>query len=324
MRLNPRARSCLILVPLALGLPGCLGATADGPSAPVERLGQQRFPRAVQDPTPRVERAYFEGGLPRWDSRSLSGAGIDACGGSDAERQPRARLARPLVVERRCPDPRQPGRARRSLVGFDAQTRPVWERPLVFRSNEVEIEQWLIGATPRALVLSSLEVWSPASGETLEPAPVHQAAGRPVPDHHFSTSALYLPATREWLAFEAEVTLVRRTGGIHRVDRAAGRRLWSPVSATLLGTYDRVEAMAPGADGRFALLALRQETRGPSSVAVAVLDARTGERLFEERHGSGRTCSEPDVVPGDGGHFAFSYRDDAAAENVLVHYRVRP
>ena len=141
----------------------------------------------------------------------------------------------------------------------------------MFRSNEVEIEQWLIGATPRALVLSSLEVWSPASGETLEPAPVHQAAGRPVPDHHFSTSALYLPATREWLAFEAEVTLVRRTGGIHRVDRAAGRRLWSPVSATLLGTYDRVEAMAPGADGRFALLALRQETRGPSSVAVAVL-----------------------------------------------------
>jgi hypothetical protein len=291
----------------------------------VERLGQQRFP--LPDPSlvgPRVERAYFEGGAPCWDQRPLSGAGLDPCDGPAEARLPRARLARPLVVERRCPVKGQPGRTRRSLVGFDAQERPVWERALVFRSNEVEIEQWLIGAEPHALVLSDLEVWSPRSGQTLVPAPVHQVGGRPVPDHNFATSALYLAATREWLAFEADVTLVRRSGGIHRISPSGERRLWSPVTATLFGTYDRVEAMAPAPGGRLALLALRQETRGASSVAVAVLDLQSGQRVFEERFGTGRPCSAPDVVPGDDGHFAFSYRDDGAGEHVLVHYLVRP
>ena len=195
-----------VLLPLGalLAQPACGDARHDGPVRRVERLEERRMPFPDPPTTPaepRVDRAYFDADQLRWDGSLVTERPAQDC---PAEGRPlparRAHLARPRVDERRCPDPRAGQRLRKSLLGFDAQGRPSWERPLALRSGDAELEQWLIGATPEALVLSSLEVWSPSTGATVVPAPTHQAGGRAVPDHSFSTSALYLPASREVLA----------------------------------------------------------------------------------------------------------------------------
>ena len=124
--------------------------------------------------------------------------------------------------------------------------------------------------------------------------------------------------------FRADVTLLRREGGIYRIGLDTGRKeLWLPVSATLLGTYDRVESMVASDDGRLAVLGLCHDVRGPASVGVAVYDLATRKRLFAGRFCGGRaSCSAPQVVAGADGHFAFAYRDDSAREHVLTHYRM--
>lgn len=325
--------ACLhVVLAVALLVPYGCSRAAVGTAASVVRVSELRIPfpdPPTAAPEPRVDRPYFEDdGRLRWDGGRVDEPPLRACAEAEPGRLApprRAVLARPRVDERRCPEPGGGRRLRKTLVGFDAQGRVSWERPLVFRSGDVEIEQWLIGATPEALVLSDLEVWSPATGETLVPAPTHLAGARPVPDHHFSTSALYLPASGALLAFQADVTLVRREGGVYRIALDTGRKeLWLPVSATLTGTYDRVETMAQSRDGRFVLLGLRQEVRGPSSVAVALHDLKTAALAFEERFGDGHSCSDPQVLAGADGHFAFAYRDDNARAHVLVLYRVAP
>lgn len=194
----------------------------------------------------------------------------------------------------------------------------------MFQSGDVEIEQWLIGATPEALILSNLEVWSPWTGETVLPARTHAVGGRVIPDFNFSTCGVYLSARREALVFEADVTLLRRQGGVYRIRLDTGHKeLWLPVSTTLLGSYDRVESMA-SLDDRFAVFGLRQEVRGPTPVGVAVHDLATRERVFNERLCAGYTCADPQVVAGHDGHFALAYRDQKAQEHVLIHYRVMP
>lgn len=314
-------------------LDACAGEAVQ-PAPKVVRLDERRIPFPDPPDVPpglRVERPYFDAANRlQWDDDTIAERPLSPCptaAAPSARPAPprRSLLARPRVDERRCPETRARRPWRKLLVGFDAQGRQSWERPLVYRSGEIELEQWLIGATPEALVLSSLEVWSPATGETLVPARVHDAAGRPVPDVNFTGSALYLAKTREVLLFEAEVTLLKREGGLYRIALDTGRKeLWLPIEATLLGTYDRVEAMALSRDGRLALLGLRQRVRGATPVSVAVYDLTTRERVFEERMGFDHVCSEPQVVAGDDGQFAFAYRDDNAREHVLVRYRVQP
>jgi hypothetical protein len=191
------------------------------------------------------------------------------------------------------------------------------------RSGNAEFDLWLISATPDALILSNLEVWSPATGETLVQARMHSAGPRQAPDHQYSTSALFLPETREMLVFKADVTLFRREGGVYRIGLDTGRKeLWLPVSATLLGTYTRVETMALSLDGRFAIFGLSQEARPSTWVGVAVYDLATRDRLFFERLGSGHLCSAPQVLTGADGHFALAYRDENTRHHVLKHYRL--
>jgi hypothetical protein len=196
---------------------------------------------------------------------------------------------------------------------------------LAFQTGDVEIEQRLIGTTPDALVLSDLEVWSASTGETLVPARTHEEAGRRIPDFAFFYSATYLPSRREMLVFHADVTLVRREGGVYRIQLETGRQeLWLPVATTLLGSYDEVESMAVLED-RFAIFGLRSTARDLNSVEVAVYDVATGVRVFSQRLCglfTLTTCSEPRVLAGRGGRFAVTYRNDTTEEHVLLHYRL--
>jgi hypothetical protein len=236
----------------------------------------------------------------------------------------RTALHAPRVDEYACRPGARP-RAERLLVGVSGLGAVAWRRPLVYPSGASPIDLALAGATPGALVLSDLEVVSPTTGETIVPPRTRaiEGEGRAVPVESVQGPAAYLPSSGAVLYFEADVTLVRRDGGLFRVDPRSGvRTLLLPVTADLLGRYDRVESIAPTDDGRFAVLGRRRSTRGPSSVSVAVLDLASGRLVFEETHGDGHACFDAQVVVGTGGLFTFTYRDDTLARRVVVEYRL--
>jgi hypothetical protein len=328
----------LALLPLLVVLAG--EAVAGSPLA-VRELGRTAvaFPDPPgRDPTPRVHQAYFDVG----DVLRLSDVPVHATptGGCDTDPPQRGpggvvlrprttRMLAPRVDERRCTVTQADGRTATeiTLLGLDHAGRVTWQRALGFRSGSHLIDQHLIGATRDGLVLSSLEVWSPETGEVLLPAPTRPAGSeaRSVPRWAFAGSALFFPARREFLVFEADVTLTRRRGGLYRVRADAdSRELILPVAAGLSGAYDRVEAMASLADGRHVALAQRREFRGPTPVSLAVLDLETRRLVFRAEHGKGSVCDDPTLAVGRDGHVGFAYRDQTARQHVLVHYRMLP
>lgn len=186
-----------------------------------------------------------------------------------------------------------------------------------------------MGSGPQGIVLNNLTVLSPRTGETVSPPPAHPVGTerRPVPDHDLAQAAIYLPglpARRAFLLFEADVTLVRREGGLFLLDPATGRKeLLREVSTTLLGGYWRVEDMVPSEDGRLLFLAQKLAVRGPGGVSFAVFDLRERRLVFEERFGEDHFCRDPKVVLGPQGSVGFSYLDETTARRHLIHYRVR-
>jgi hypothetical protein len=279
------------------------------------------FPDAsTQPPVPRVDRPYFDAdGRLRWDDRVVRGG---RSGGCDW----RTRLRAPRVDERRCPRAVGPG-TEATLVGLDDKGAVTWQRALAFPSGGQALEQWLIGSSPAGLVLSSLEVRSPSTGNTLVPARTHPVGpdSRPVPDHQFQSAALYDPRRRHVLVFDADVTLVSRRGGLNQFDPATGSiELLNGVSGGWLGTYDRVEAMEMRPDGRYLFLAQQRSVRGPGFVSLAIFELEARRIVFEARHGEGHYCSDPQVVVGPAGHVGLAYRDANTGHHVLVHYRMEP
>lgn len=279
----------------------------------------------------RVDRVWFnELGEPFWNEAPLGPAGAEIC--DSAARAPAANVGRfvgrrtvmlgPRVDELRCL--RSDGAGTEStLLGLDGSGAVAWRRPLTFVSGERRIELWLLGASPEGLVLSSFEVWSPANGATLVPARTHPVGpeGRPVPDHQATGAAIYHPTRGEIFFFTAEVSLVRREGGLFRFDPKTGtQELLRPVTAGWMGTHHQVEAMALAPGGRQLLLARRSTVRDASPVSFAAFDLDLKRYDFEERHGTGHACSEPRVSVGPKGQIAFSYRDESRQEHVLVTY----
>lgn len=293
------------------------------------------FPEASnQSPILRMDRPYFDADSRlRWDDAVFHGlpggcdpARLQAGATGPAVPVQRNRLRSPRVNERRCP--RVAGRApEATLVGIDGTGAVSWQRSLAFPSGTHALDQRLIGASPEGLVLSSLEVWSPFTGETVVPARTHPVGpdARPVPDHQFESAALYDPRRRRVLVFDAEVTLLRHTGGLHRFDPATGSMdLLEEVSMGWLGAYDRVEAMVLSPDGNYLFLARQRSFRGPGFVSLEVFDMEARRAVFEARHGEGHSCSDPQVVSGPSGHIGFAYRDASTGHHVLVHYRMGP
>lgn len=280
------------------------------------KLGEERI--TPPEPGPRVDRVSFDAaGRLRFDGEPLS----PEQGGCTRA----VRMLAPRVDERSCPRGAGGPGTDISLQGVGRGGKIAWQRPLAFPSGARRLDRRLIGAGPGGLVLSDLEVWSPRTGKTLVAARTHPVGpeGRPVPDLQFVGSALYDARRKAFYVFEAEVTLVRRAGGLYRVDPStAGKELIHPVSATLLGGYDRIEEMALGAGGRYLLLAQKLAVRGPGSVSLAVFDLERREVVFLERHGEGRSCADPQVVAGPGGEVGFAYRDLGSGQLVLVHYRL--
>jgi hypothetical protein len=234
-------------------------------------------------------------------------------------------LDAPRVDHVRCASPPDGARTIGWLVGLHPDGTETWRRRLVFESGPHAIDEHVLGASGTGIVLSNLTVVSPATGETVMPPATHTAGAeaRPVPDHALTGAALYLPARRAFLWYWADVTLLRREGGLHAIDGSGGRELLLPVSATITGAHWTVEAMALAPSGTQVLLAERFEARGPGEVRLRLFDLDRREIVLEESFGEGHVCSEPRVAIGADGVVRFSYLDQTDALRVVVRYRSR-
>lgn len=215
-----------------------------------------------------------------------------------------------------------------ALIGIDSDGRKSWERQTAFQSGTHRIDQRLIGASTDGLVLSSLEVWSPKTGETIIPAATRAilSESRAVPLHTYWGAALYHPVRKRFYVFEANVTLTARQGGLFEINPSNGTKtLVHRVVTTLLGGFDRIEAIALRPDGRFLALAQRLSWRGPTDVSFAILDLSTNRLVFHERfcHHTNDICADPHVVIGTMGAIGFSYANMNRREHQLLLYELK-
>lgn len=236
------------------------------------------------------------------------------------------KLFAPRVDERLCRGERTPTEI--ALVGVDRDGQKLWERQTVFQSATHRIDQRLIGASAVGLVLSSLEVWSPKTGETIMPAATRAipSESRAVPLHAYTGAALYHPSRKTVYVFEANVTLTARQGGLFEINPSTGMKtLIHPVVSTPLKGFDRIEAMAVTPDGRYLALAQRLSYRGPTEVSLTILDLSNNRLVFHERfcHRTNDTCADPHVVAGPKGAIGFSFADMNRREHQLLLYVIK-
>ncbi len=269
----------------------------------------------------RIDRPYFDpAGQLAWSGLPASRPGEEICAGGGAPSRRVTYLTAPRVDEVVCPSP-----TKAALLGLDAAGKTVWRRDLGFRSGEFTFDEIVAGATREGIVLNNLTVLAPGTGKVLFPPPTHPVGqeARPVPDHDLAEATVYLPDRRAFATFNAEVTLLERSGGVYLLDPRTGKRfLLLPVSTTLLGGHWRVEAMALDASGRYLLLGHRFAFRGPGGVSFAVFDLAERrvvyeERFIEDHYGGGLAFT----VDGRG-NIGFAFQDQTTGQRLLAHYRI--
>ncbi|HZF12162.1 MAG TPA: hypothetical protein VFE33_25525 [Thermoanaerobaculia bacterium] len=295
---------------------------------PIVKLGEQRLAvPSDSSPTTRIDRPYFDtSGRLLWNgSLTISGS---PCPDKSKEYLRATWLLSPRVDEVRCQTgvPGIAGATTASLVGLDPAGIVSWQRSLGFASGTFTIDQGVIGASAGGLVLSDLTLISPKDGTILLPPRTHPVGSerRPVPDFSFTPVALYLEDQSKFLLFSADVTLVRRIGGLFLLDAKTGtREQVLPLSTTLLGGYWRIEDMALSDDHRYVFLAQKLAIRGGGGVSFALLDLAHRQLVFEEHFGKSNFCREPRLALGHDGNVGFSYLDQTAGQRVLVHYRMK-
>jgi hypothetical protein len=293
------------------------------------------FPDKANDiVAPRINRPFFDpSGELRWADDLVHIEATGLCDTQPPQKNtngypifPRqTKLLAPRVDERLCSRPGTPSEI--TIVGVDRSGKKTWERDAKFPSGTHRLDQRLIGASADGLVMSSLEVWSAQTGETLIPAVTRTIPSevRAVPVHAYTGGAVFHAGRRVVYVFDADVTLTKRQGGLYEINPASnGKKLVHPVVTTKLSGFDRIEALAVTPDGRYLALAQRLSRRGPSDVSFAVLDLTTERLAFHERHcqSSQEVCAEPLVVIGPQGAVGFSYANLNRREHYLIFYQL--
>jgi len=273
----------------------------------------------------RIDRPYFDAaGRLGWSGSPASRPGEELCAGGIAPSKRLTHLYSPRVDEIACAAAAG-SKIQAMLMGLDAAGKTVWRRALGFRSGEFTFDEIVVGAAREGIVLNNLTVLAPGTGKVLFSPPTHPVGQevRPVPDHEVAEATIYLPDRRVFATFDAEVTLLERSGGVYLLDPETGKRdLVLPVSTTLLGGHWRVEVMALDASRRYLLLGHRFAFRGPGGVSFVVFDLAKHrvayeERFIENHYGSGLAFA----VDGRG-NVGFTFHDQTAGHRLLVHYRV--
>lgn len=317
---KPSSFAVTILLLASLGA----GLAFAGGGPQVTKVREQKLP-IPKGTGPFIDRPYFDAaGHLRWNGGPAPLSGGDLCEPGGVARQRITLLLAPRVDEIRCAR----GAATETLLlGLDAAGGIVWRRPLGFRSGTYTFEEIVIGAAREGITLNNLTVLSPATGEILSHPPTHPvgAERRPVPDYELSQTALWLADRRAFVVFEADVTLVRRSGGLSLLDPKTGNRdLLLPVATTLLGGHWKVEAMAVDRSGRYLLLGQRLAVRGPGGTSFAVFDLAERRVVYEERFAEDHYTQDPSLVVTDRGDVGFSFVDGTAGQRLLAHYRLGP
>ena len=304
----------------------------------IQKRGEQTiaFPgTSERDSAPRVNRPYFNrDGELTWADALVHEQETGSCDTHPLQENPngypiyprRTVLFSPRVDVRLC---RMKGASsENTVIGLTENGHMVWERESVFRSGIKRLDQYLIGSSKEGLVLSSLEVWSPETGETIMPASTRSitSESREVPLYTYTGAALYHPTRGTIFVYDAEVTLTSSRGGLYEIKPSTGSKtLIHPVAPTLLRGFDRIEEMALIPGGRYLCLAQRLSWRGPTDVSVTILDLSTKRLVFHERfcHGTQDTCADPHVVVGPSGAIGFSYSNMNRREHSLVLYEMK-
>lgn len=299
----------------------------------ITQIELREFPIDSKGWSQQINQAYFDHNRRlQWNSEVIDRATTLSCdptGNTETARASGAqwltRLLVPRVDELRC-STRVNGQASQSkttLFGIDTQGKVAWQRQLLFPSASHSVRRWLIGASPTALVLSDLEVWSPVDGRILHPAPVRYVqeknARRPVPLYSFAYTASFAPKQKAFYVFTPNKD-AGLAPGIRRISAESGAQslLW-PLQHNWFGRMN-IEHMLVDATGRWLLLAQRWERRGPSWVEFAVIDTQRGKRVFRKRFGDNCVCQQPHIVAGPEGQFAFVYQDRTAGKHMAIHY----
>jgi hypothetical protein len=277
------------------------------------QVRQLAFPTAG---TTLVDLPYFDSGKTLRVDRNAVSAPQEICA-KPASAQ--AILAIPRVDQWRCAD------GAGFLAGLSDDGRIRWKRPLTFVSGTRRINQRVLGISETKLVLSSLEIWSPLTGETVFPAPVREISSekRKIPIYQFNYAAAHRSGHGDFFVFDPEGSHFEGKGGLYRLPPpgTAPTRLMAPDHHLFSPIY--VVELQLDATGRYLLVGEEWRNRGPRWVRFAIYDLDSDGRIFEERHGEGNLCHEPRITVGPDGQVAFSYRNESKTEKVIVHYRLR-
>lgn len=303
-----------------------LPSRSASPRVPVvEKLAETRHPspREIAGRLASVVLVHFdaENRLQRSEPRiaengACEGGLFPQAGGWSPRCQRTLLLPAPRVESCRCEGPLPDGQPGLGIahLGIGPQGREVWRRLQRSPQQASHRDPSLVSASPGGLVFSDLEIRAPASGETLRP---RDASGFEV--FH---SAHYLPDQDAFLFFRADVTLVRREGGLYLYRPATGQQeLVLPVDARLLGHYV-IDDMAALPGGRWLVLGERYATRGPDQARFRVFDLQTRRIVYSEKFESEQGTSEVRVAVGAEGHAAFAFIEHRSASEVVVHYRI--
>lgn len=299
----------------------------------ITKIGERKIPHPLRDwdwPVRRVNFPYFDAtGRLEWDDTLNPNLPSD-CILEEAHRASGTyritHLQSPRVDEIYCYRGYEDGFEKKSsfrIAGI-ADSKVAWSQISGFRSGGHLFQERIIGADKKGIVLSTLRVISPVTGETIFPAPVHGHASTQVPDYSFVYSGLFLPQQRQFLLFDADVQLFRRKGGLWLLDTSKGQReLVLPVSTTLLGGHWRIKNMVASEDESLIFLAQELETRGaPRPVSLTIFDLRRHKIVFTEKFSEKEHYgSDPKVIV-NGDNIGFSYLDQNDGQHVLVHYRI--
>lgn len=219
-------------------------------------------------------------------------------------------LAKPRVHLINCPRPRG---AR--LERLDSLGQPQWSYEI--RGEKKVRQEEVFGGSREAIVLGGLKVLDSETGNIILKPPAKSSF---TPRLTVTSSVLYIPSSKTFYYYNAEVSLFSKKGGLFRVrpPYQTEEKLLS-LKWGLLG-HVSVKAMALSRDKRYLFLGKRWDTRGAGWVELAVFDLAEAKEIFSDRPEESCVCHNLKITVGDKGQVAFSY--DQTAVTKAVVYRV--
>lgn len=216
-------------------------------------------------------------------------------------------LAKPRVHLINCP---RPGGAR--LERLDSLGQPQWSYEI--RGEKKVFQEEVFGGSREAIVLDGLKVIDPETGKIILKPPAKSSFK---PRLTVTSSILYIPSSKTFYYYDAEVSLFSKKGGLFRIQPPYQKeeKLLS-LKWGLLG-HVSVKTMALSRDKKYIFLGKRWDTRGAGWVEFAVFDLKEAGGIFSDRAEESCICHNLKIAVGMKGKVAFSYDQTAVTKAVV-------